>query len=172
MSRPAATAGCTLPTRHGGAVLPAVAAVDLRETPPERGRFLAPPLIAAMRDTLARGEQAMLFLNRRGYAPLTLCRHCGHRMQCPNCTAWLVEHRARRALHCHHCGHTVPIPEECPACGAANSLVPVGPGVERITEEAAALFPDARRLVMASDTLPGPDAAPRRRTRSRRGRWT
>ena len=149
----------TLPTRHGGAALPSVAAIDMRAAPPERGHFLAPPLIAAMRDTLARGEQAMLFLNRRGYAPLTLCRHCGHRMQCPNCTAWLVEHRVRRALQCHHCGHTVPIPEECPACGAANSLVPVGPGVERITEEAAALFPDARRLVMASDTLPGPDAA-------------
>ncbi len=149
----------TLPTRHGGAVLPSVAAVDMRATPPERGRFLAPPLVAAVRDTLARGEQAMLFLNRRGYAPLTLCRHCGHRMQCPNCTAWLVEHRIRRVLQCHHCGHTVPLPEECPACGAANSLVPVGPGVERITEEAASLFPDARRLVMASDTLPGPDAA-------------
>jgi primosomal protein N' (replication factor Y) (superfamily II helicase) len=149
----------TLPTRHGGAVLPSVAAIDMRATPPERGRFLAQPLIAAIRDTLARGEQAMLFLNRRGYAPLTLCRHCGHRMQCPNCTAWLVEHRVRRSLQCHHCGHTVPIPEECPACGAANSLVPVGPGVERITEEAAALFPDARRLVMASDTMTGPQAA-------------
>ena len=162
----------TLPTRHGGAVLPSVAAVDMRAAPPERGHFLAPPLIAAVRDTLARGEQAMLFLNRRGYAPLTLCRHCGHRMQCPNCTAWLVEHRVRRALQCHHCGHTVPIPEECPACGAANSLVPVGPGVERITEEAAALFPEARRLVMASDTLPGPMPRPRRRMRSRRARWT
>ncbi len=149
----------TLPTRHGGAVLPSVAAIDMRATPPERGRFLAPPLIAAIRDTLARGEQAMLFLNRRGYAPLTLCRHCGHRMQCPNCTAWLVEHRVRRSLQCHHCGHAIPIPDECPACGAANSLVPVGPGVERITEEAAVTFPDARRLVMASDTLPGPDAA-------------
>jgi primosomal protein N' (replication factor Y) len=110
-------------------------------------------------ETLARGEQAMLFLNRRGYAPLTLCRHCGHRMQCANCTAWLVEHRARRALQCHHCGHTVPIPDECSACGAANSLVPVGPGVERITEESVALFPEARRLVMASDTMTGPDAA-------------
>jgi primosomal protein N' (replication factor Y) len=149
----------TLPTRHGGAVLPAVAAIDLRATPPERGHFLAPPLVAAIRETLAGGEQAMLFLNRRGYAPLTLCRHCGHRMQCPNCTAWLVEHRARRELQCHHCGHTVPPPEECPACGAANSLVPVGPGVERITEEAAVLFPDARRLVMASDTMTGPHAA-------------
>ncbi len=101
----------------------------------------------------------MLFLNRRGYAPLTLCRRCGHRMQCPNCTAWLVEHRARRELRCHHCGHTVPIPEKCPACEAVNSLAAVGPGVERITEEAGGLFPDARRLVMASDTMPGPHAA-------------
>ena len=148
-----------LPVRHGGAVMPLVAAIDLRAAPPERGHFLAPPLIAAVRETLARVEQAMLFLNRRGYAPLTLCRHCGHRMQCPNCTAWLVEHRARRVLQCHHCGHTVPIPEECPACQEKRSLTPVGPGVERITEEAASLFPDARRLVMASDTMPGPDAA-------------
>jgi len=149
----------TLPTRHGGAALPSVAAIDMRATGPERGQFLAPPLIEAVRATLARGEQSMLFLNRRGYAPLTLCRHCGHRMQCPNCTAWLVEHRVRRALQCHHCGHSVPIPDECPACGAANSLVPVGPGVERITEEATAAFPDARRLVMASDTMTGPHAA-------------
>ena len=101
----------------------------------------------------------MLFLNRRGYAPLTLCRHCGHRMQCPNCTAWLVEHRARRELQCHHCGHTIPIPPKCPACEADHSLTPVGPGVERITEECHATFPNARLLVMASDTLPGPHAA-------------
>ncbi len=148
-----------LPNRHGGASMPRVETIDLRDTPPERGKFLAPPLIAAIRGTLAQQEQAMLFLNRRGYAPLTLCRHCGHRMQCPNCTAWLVEHRAKRELQCHHCGHTVPIPEECPACGAAHSLTPIGPGVERITEEATALFPDARILVMASDTMPGPHAA-------------
>jgi primosomal protein N' (replication factor Y) len=149
----------TLPTRHAGALMPDVAAIDMRETPPVRGKFLAPPLVEAVRETLARGEQAMLFLNRRGYAPLTLCRHCGHRMQCPNCTAWLVEHRTRQELQCHHCGHAVPIPEECPACGAAHSLTAVGPGVERITEEAALLFPEARRLVMASDTMPGPHAA-------------
>jgi primosomal protein N' (replication factor Y) len=149
----------TLVRRHGGATLPAVAAIDMRETPPERGKFLAPPLIAAVHATLARGEQAMLFLNRRGYAPLTLCRHCGHRMACPNCTAWLVEHRVRGLLQCHHCGHAIPIPPACPACGAAHSLTPVGPGVERITEEAAARFPEARRLVMASDTMPGPEAA-------------
>jgi primosomal protein N' (replication factor Y) (superfamily II helicase) len=148
-----------LTRRHAGASIPAVTLVDLRETPPERGRFLAPPLVEAVRQTLDRGEQAMLFLNRRGYAPLTLCRHCGHRMQCPNCTAWLVEHRTRNQLLCHHCGHTTPIPPECPACGAKDSLTPVGPGIERITEEAATVFPKARRLIMASDTISGPNAA-------------
>ena len=149
----------SLAARHGGASLPAVAALDLRATQPKRGRFLAPPLVDAVRDTIGRGEQAMLFLNRRGYAPLTLCRACGHRMQCPNCTAWLVEHRARRLLTCHHCGHEEPIPPQCPVCEVEGTLAPIGPGVERITEEAAAEFPDARTLVMASDTMPGPDAA-------------
>jgi primosomal protein N' (replication factor Y) len=148
-----------LTARHGGAALPAIQAIDLRETPPERGHFLAEPLVAAVRDTLARGEQAMLFLNRRGYAPLTLCRACGHRMQCPNCTAWLVEHRARRELQCHHCGYTCPIPPACPLCKAEHSLTPIGPGVERITEEAIVAFPKAALLVMASDTLTGPNAA-------------
>ena len=148
-----------LPVRHGGAALPQIEALDLRQHPPERGRFLAPPLIAAVHETLARGEQAMLFLNRRGYAPLTLCRACGHRMQCPNCTAWLVEHRAQRRLLCHHCGHTAPTPPACPQCHAEHSLVPIGPGVERIQEEVSELFPEARRLVMASDTIPGPAAA-------------
>jgi primosomal protein N' (replication factor Y) len=146
-------------SRHGGASMPRIDLIDLREVPPDRGRFLAPPMIEAVKQTLARGEQAMFFLNRRGYAPLTLCRHCGHRMQCPNCTAWLVEHRTRSRLLCHHCGHTIPIPAECPACGAADSLTPVGPGIERITEEAALVFPDARRLIMASDTISGPYAA-------------
>ena len=149
----------TLEQRHGGATLPTVTTLDLRDHQPPRGRFLAEPLVTAITETIARGEQAMLFLNRRGYAPLTLCRHCGHRMQCPNCTAWLVEHRARKQLACHHCGHTESIPPLCPVCAAADSLVPIGPGVERITEEAAALFPEARTLVMASDTLPGPNAA-------------
>jgi primosomal protein N' (replication factor Y) len=103
----------------------------------------------------------MLFLNRRGYAPLTLCRHCGHRFACPHCTAWLVEHRQRRILQCHHCGYSEVMPETCPACDATDSLTPVGPGVERVTEEIALLFPDARRLVMASDTIGGPEGAAR-----------
>jgi primosomal protein N' (replication factor Y) len=148
-----------LPARHGGADLPDVALIDLRRSPPERGRFLSPPLVDAVTATLARGEQAMLFLNRRGYAPMTLCRACGHRMRCPNCTAWLVEHRAQRRLQCHHCGHVEPPPEACPQCGATHSTVPIGPGVERVLEEATALWPEARRLVMASDTIPGPAAA-------------
>jgi primosomal protein N' (replication factor Y) len=148
-----------LPARHGGAELPQVALVDLRAHPPERGRFISPPLVQAVTDTLARGEQAMLFLNRRGYAPMTLCRACGHRIRCPNCTAWLVEHRAARRLQCHHCGHVEGIPEACPECGAAHATVPIGPGVERVLEEATALWPQARRLVMASDTIPGPAAA-------------
>ncbi len=149
----------TLPFRHGGARLPEVETVDLRRTPPERGHFLSAPLLAALSKTFSAGEQALLYLNRRGYAPLTLCRRCGHRLECPNCSAWLVEHRAARLLQCHHCGHTLPLPPVCPACGAQASLTPIGPGVERITEEVAALLPAARRLIMASDTLPGPKAA-------------
>jgi primosomal protein N' (replication factor Y) len=148
-----------LAARHGGASLPDIELVDLRESQPARGRFLSPVLIEAVSATFARGEQAMLFLNRRGYAPLTLCRACGHRLACPNCTAWLVEHRARKQLTCHHCGHTESIPPACPVCKAEGTLAPIGPGVERITEEAALVFPDARRLVMASDTMPGPLAA-------------
>lgn len=148
-----------LPMRHGGAVLPAVRAVDLRENPPERGKFLSPVLVAAVQETLAKAEQAMLFLNRRGYAPLTLCRHCGHRMACPNCTAWLVEHRAFPRLICHHCDYGVAMPDVCPACEAKASFVPVGPGVERIAEEVALLFPEARVLLMASDVISGPKQA-------------
>jgi primosomal protein N' (replication factor Y) len=148
-----------LPARHGGAVLPQVQALDLRAAPPERGKFLSPVLVTAMRATLAQGEQAMLFLNRRGYAPLTLCRHCGHRMACPNCTAWLVEHRHFRRLICHHCGHGVAMPEKCPSCEAVESFAAIGPGVERIAEEVKEVFPEARSLVMASDVITGPQEA-------------
>ncbi len=148
-----------LPARHGGAVLPTVTAVDLRVHPPERGRFLSPMLLSALRETLARGEQAMLFLNRRGYAPLTLCRHCGHRISCPHCTAWLVEHRSHLRLICHHCDYGTPMPPRCPACEADHSFVPIGPGVERIAEEVAEAFPEARALVMASDVISGPKQA-------------
>jgi len=148
-----------LPDRHAGAVLPEVVAVDLRRDPPPRGRWLAPALAEALKETLAAGEQAMLFLNRRGYAPLTLCRGCGFRLQCPHCTAWLVEHRRAGRLVCHHCGFALTPPDRCPECQAEDSFAACGPGVERIAEEAAALFPEARLAVMASDTVSGPAAA-------------
>ncbi|GAN80894.1 primosomal protein N' [Acidocella aminolytica] len=148
-----------LPTRHGGAALPRMEALDMRDAPPESGKFLSPLLVVAMRQTLARGEQAMLFLNRRGYAPLTLCRTCGHRLSCPNCSAWLVEHRASPRLSCHHCGYSMQRPLKCPFCEAEGSFVPIGPGVERIAEEVAELFPETETLVMASDVIEGPAQA-------------
>jgi primosomal protein N' (replication factor Y) len=148
-----------LPSRHGGAQMPEIELVDLRRTPPSRNAWISPPLVNAVSETLAAGEQALLFLNRRGYAPLTLCRTCGHRLQCPNCAAWLVEHRKSGRLVCHHCGHSRPLPIECPSCAAKDSFAACGPGVERLAEEAAARFPDARIEVMASDTLTGPGAA-------------
>ena len=148
-----------LPDRHAGAALPEMAAIDLRKTPPPRGRWLAPPLVEAVTATLAAGEQAMLFLNRRGYAPLTLCRGCGHRLQCPNCTAWLVEHRRVARLQCHHCGHLITRPSQCPNCDAEDSFVACGPGVERLAEEVVERFPAARLEVMASDLLASPRAA-------------
>lgn len=148
-----------LPARHGGALLPRITALDLREAPPERGKFLSPELVAAIEETLAHGEQAMLFLNRRGYAPLTLCRACGHRLSCPHCSAWLVEHKATPRLSCHHCGYSVARPATCPSCAAEASFVPIGPGVERIAEEVGALFPNTQALVMASDVIESPQQA-------------
>ena len=144
-----------LPERFGGAALPDLHLIDMRRDPPARGGFLSPVLIEAMKRTLEEGEQALLFLNRRGYAPLTLCRVCGHRFQCPDCSSWLVEHRFRRQLQCHHCGHTEPAPEACPECGALDHLVACGPGVERIAEEADRHFPEARTIVLSSDMMGG-----------------
>ncbi len=145
-----------LAARYGGAELPDIHIVDLREQQPERQHWLSPPLVSELKDRLLRGEQSLLFLNRRGYAPLTLCRHCGYRFQCPNCTAWLVEHRLSRRLACHHCGHEVPTPDKCPECGTPECMVACGPGVERIADEVAERFPEARVAVVTSDTLNSP----------------
>jgi primosomal protein N' (replication factor Y) (superfamily II helicase) len=143
----------SLPERFGGQRMTAIEAIDLTREGPPRGRYIAPRLAEAVNIALERGEQALLFLNRRGYAPLTLCRACGYRFQCPNCDAWLVEHRFRRQLACHHCGFATRRPDACPKCEAVDSFVACGPGVERLEEEAAALFPNARMLTLSSDLI-------------------
>jgi len=141
--------------RYAEAALPDLKTIDMRRSPPPPGRFLSPALTEAVGKTVARGEQALLFLNRRGYAPLTLCRVCGHRFQCPQCSSWLVEHRFRGQLMCHQCGYHEPVPEACPECGTLDHLVACGPGVERIAEEVAATFSEARIIVLSSDMAGG-----------------
>ena len=146
----------TLPARFGAAVMPQIALVDLRRQRPPSGRFLSPPLEEAIETALSRGEQSLLFLNRRGYAPLNICQACGHRIECPNCSSWLVEHRYRMKLACHHCGYERPKPHACPQCGAENAIASSGPGVERIAEEVTHLWPEARTAIASSDALHGP----------------
>jgi primosomal protein N' (replication factor Y) len=142
-----------LPSRFGGQHMPHIEAIDMRRAPPPRGRFISPVLAEQIRHAIERREQARLFLNRRGYAPLTLCRGCGHRFACTICDAWLVDHRFRQRLVCHHCGFSMPRPNICPHCAAEESLVAVGPGVERLQEEAASIFPEARTMVLSSDLI-------------------
>ncbi|MGI9520415.1 MAG: primosomal protein N' [Hyphomicrobiaceae bacterium] len=143
-----------LPGRFSGVAMPDVRAIDMRSDPPKSGQWLSPTLVAAVQETLKEKRQSLLFLNRRGYAPLTLCRSCGHRIECPQCSAWLVEHRFRRRLNCHHCGFSLPIPEKCPKCSDEGGLVACGPGVERICEEVTERFPDARVVLLSSDLIP------------------
>jgi len=153
-----------LPERHGAARMPRVELVDLRADPPPRMPGLGPAWLSgalrqALSETFEAGEQALLFLNRRGYAPLTLCRTCGHRLACHNCTAWLVAHRLAGRIQCHHCGHAARLPQACPECATEGSLAACGPGVERLLEEVTALFPNQRTRIVSSDTLTGPTAA-------------
>ena len=145
-----------LPDRFGKAVLPDIRAVDLRLNNPGRDRWISKSLEQAARSRLYAGEQVLFFLNRRGYAPLTLCRACGHNFGCPSCDAWMVTHRFHRQLLCHQCGHTERLPTACPACGRDDRLAVAGPGVERLAEEAEELFPDARISVVSSDLITGP----------------
>ena len=141
----------TLSARFGAAELPAMRAVDLRTEDLAPQRFVSPTLRRAIEGRLAKGEQSLLFVNRRGYAPVTVCRACGHQIGCDQCDARMVEHRFRRRLMCHQCGETRPMPEACPACEAKGKLAPVGPGVERLAEETVELFPQARVKVLSSD---------------------
>lgn len=148
--------GLEIPSRFGAAKIPEIKAIDLTIDAPDRQHWIAPTLLRALEERIERGEQSLLFLNRRGFAPLTLCRTCGHRFQCPNCTSWMVEHRLVRRLACHHCGFVMPPPDECPECSEKDSLVACGPGVERICDEVNRLLPDARTIVATSDTLWSP----------------
>jgi primosomal protein N' (replication factor Y) len=143
-----------LADRHGASRLPRIELVDLRQSPPAPEHWLSPVLVAALAETLARGEQGLLFLNRRGYAPLVLCRACGERLRSPDSDSWLVEHRYSGRLVCHLTGFSMPKPALCPYCGAASSLVSIGPGVERVREEVERRFPGARVAIFSSDHPP------------------
>ncbi|WP_050663659.1 replication restart helicase PriA, partial [Roseovarius tolerans] len=140
-----------LEARYGAAVMPELAAIDMRAETLPSNRWVSPTLQAAVNARVAAGEQALLFLNRRGYAPTTICRACGHQIGCEHCDARMVEHRFQKRLICHQCGESAPVPSACPSCGAEDRLAAVGPGVERLAEEAAALFPQARIAVLSSD---------------------
>ena len=144
-----------LPARHNEAVMPDVEMIDMRSVHIERSAFVSEPLRKALAQSLADGHQSLLFLNRRGYAPLMLCRTCGHRFQCPECSSWMVLHKSRPRLECHHCGYRIPVPDTCPACSAKDSLHACGPGVERLLEEVKEFLPQARVAVMASDSMGG-----------------
>ena len=141
----------TLTSRYGAAVLPDMSAIDMRVEDLPGSRWVSPTLASKVRDRLERGEQSLLFLNRRGYAPVTICRACGHQIGCDDCDATMVEHRFLKRLMCHQCGETKPMPTLCPSCEAEDKLAPVGPGVERMAEEAQELFPEARVAVLSSD---------------------
>jgi len=147
-----------LPSRYGAAELPDVELVDLKIDAPEKGRWISPKLIKGAAEALLRGEQSLFYMNRRGYAPLTLCRACGHRMQSPETDSWLVEHRYSGRLVCHLTGFSMPKPKACPECQAPDSFTSIGPGVERIDEEVRAFFPQARIEIFSSDTTPNGDA--------------
>ncbi len=141
----------TLTSRYGEAVMPKMSAIDMRIEDVPSGRWISPSLQAAITDRIQRGEQSLIFLNRRGYAPVTLCRACGHQIGCDHCDARMVEHRFLKRLVCHQCGETRPMPTACPSCGVEGKLAPVGPGVERMAEEVAAVFHEARVTVLSSD---------------------
>ncbi|MBE3636876.1 primosomal protein N' [Mangrovicoccus algicola] len=140
-----------LSSRFGPSVLPEMRAIDMRREELPATRWISPTLQRAAEARLQKGEQVLFFLNRRGYAPVTVCRACGDQIGCPDCDARLVEHRFQNRLVCHQCGLSIPTPKACPKCGAEDRLAPVGPGVERLAEEAQELFPEARLAVLSSD---------------------
>ncbi len=147
-----------LPSRHGTAELPDVELVDMKLNAPDKGRWISPLLIKGAAEALLRNEQSLFYMNRRGYAPLTLCRACGHKMKSPETDSWLVEHRYSGRLVCHLTGFSIPKPKNCPECQTPDSFTSIGPGVERIEEEVREFFPNARIEIFSSDTTPNGDA--------------
>ena len=158
-----------LPERPGAAVLPDIALVDLKEHVPEKGHFLSQPLLDAVAEVTERGEQALLYLNRRGYAPLIICRQCGEKLKSPDTDSWLVQHKRTGRAKCHLTGFSMPMPKRCPECQTEDSLTSVGPGVERVAEEAQAAFPGARVEVLSSDTAGNPAELAERMRRMEQG---
>lgn len=148
-----------MPNRHGGAFMPDIIAVDMRHEKLDSQHWLSSVLKEALIDGIEHEEQSMLYLNRRGYAPLTLCRKCGYRFQCPDCSAWLVEHRYPAYLQCHHCGFTRTLPPQCPSCEESGQFASCGPGVERLEEEVREFLPDARIAMITSDNINSPQKA-------------
>lgn len=146
-----------LPERYKGAKMPSIKIIDMRKNSSEKisgeRSWLSRDLSIGIKETISRGDQVLLFLNRRGYAPLKLCSFCGYRIQCPHCSAWLVEHKQVGRLMCHHCDYSIITPEVCPFCNKENSLVSCGPGVERLYEEVLKRYPEARTIMVTSDTL-------------------
>ncbi|MFT6083462.1 MAG: primosomal protein N' (replication factor Y) [Alphaproteobacteria bacterium] len=143
--------------RFGNAILPNVHLVDLKQNAPPKGKWISPILQKAIMQAAFDGEQSLLFLNRRGYAPLMLCQGCGFRIECPFCSAWVVYHRQFEFLKCHQCGQTSNLPKQCNSCGATDKLTPCGPGVERLHEEVEVLFPHLKSVILSSDYQDNPE---------------
>ncbi|WP_298916032.1 primosomal protein N' [uncultured Algimonas sp.] len=158
-----------LPERPGAITLPDIGLIDMKTHKPEPGSFLSEPMVQAVAERISRGEQSLLYMNRRGYAPLILCKACGERLRSPDTDSWLVEHRATGRAVCHLTGFSMRMPRECPKCGAKDGLTSIGPGVERIADEAQTHFPQARVEILSSDTTATPDEIKARLGRMERG---
>lgn len=144
--------------RFGGAILPEIHLINMQNNAPSRGNWISEPLKNAIMKTAEQKEQSLLFINRRGYAPLMLCRGCGYRIECPFCSAWMVYHHHKTHLKCHQCGETSGVPTQCKSCGATDKFIPCGPGVERLYEEVRNLFPHLSAEILSSDYFDNPEA--------------
>lgn len=140
-----------LPNRFGNATFPEVTIIDLKQKALAKQNWISDQLLLALKTNIERKEQSLLYLNRRGYAPLKLCCKCGYRVKCRQCSTWLVEHSKKQVLICHYCGYQEQIPHLCPECQNQDSFISCGPGVERIAEEVYKHFPDAKVAIMSSD---------------------